>query len=97
LTPNKAFSTKFAYDLLKNGIAGPNNKKLWKSKLPLKIKVFMLQVYHGAILTRENMRKKIGMVTLSVHFVGTLKLKIISFSLVALLKLCEESWEPVWD
>jgi hypothetical protein len=58
LTPNKAFSTKFAYDLLKNGIAGPNNKKLWKSKLPLKIKVFMLQVYHGAILTRENMRKK---------------------------------------
>jgi hypothetical protein len=40
------------------GIAGPNNKKLWKSKLPLKIKVFMWQVYQDAILTRENMRKK---------------------------------------
>jgi hypothetical protein len=40
LTPNKVFSTKSVYELLENGIAGPNNKKLWNAKLPLKIKVF---------------------------------------------------------
>jgi hypothetical protein len=58
LTPNKTFSTKSMYVMLENGIIGPNDKKLWKSKLPLKIKVFMWQVYQYAILTRENMRKK---------------------------------------
>jgi hypothetical protein len=46
----EVFTTKSVYELLENGIAGPNNKNLWKAKLPPKIKVFMWQVYQDAIL-----------------------------------------------
>jgi hypothetical protein len=58
LTPNKIFFTKLVYEMLESGIAGASNKKLWKSKLPLKIKVFLWLVYQDAILIRENIRKK---------------------------------------
>jgi hypothetical protein len=51
------------------------------------IKVFMWQLYQDAILSRENMRKKIGLGTLSVLSVGILRLTIIFSLPVALLKV----------
>jgi hypothetical protein len=56
LTANIQFFTKSDYQFLESDISRANNKWIWKSKLPLKIKIFMWQLYQDVNLTRENMR-----------------------------------------
>jgi hypothetical protein len=58
LIANRVFSTKSVYQVLERYLSGANNKWIWKAKLPLKIKVFMWQLFRGAILTRDNLRKR---------------------------------------
>jgi hypothetical protein len=57
LTTNKRFSTKSVYQFVETNLAGAHYKCIWKAKLPLKIKVFMWQLYLDAVLTRENQKK----------------------------------------
>uniref|UniRef100_A0A452ZJW9 Reverse transcriptase zinc-binding domain-containing protein n=1 Tax=Aegilops tauschii subsp. strangulata TaxID=200361 RepID=A0A452ZJW9_AEGTS len=35
---------------------GPNYKMVWKAPIPLKIKIFLWQLFQNAVLTRDNMR-----------------------------------------
>jgi hypothetical protein len=46
-----------------------NNDKLWKLKLPLRIKVFGWYLRKGVILTKDNLAKRIGMAVRNVYFV----------------------------
>jgi hypothetical protein len=46
------------YEHLERDLNGPNNKMIWKAKIPLKIQIFMWQVFRNAIPTRDNMRKR---------------------------------------
>jgi hypothetical protein len=57
-TANAKFSTKSVYYWLEKDLAGSNNKWIWKTKIPLKIKIFMWQLCRDALLTRENMKKR---------------------------------------
>jgi hypothetical protein len=57
LNKNAIFSTRSVYALLETNLAGFHNNWIWKSKIPLKIKIFMWQLCQDAILTRENMKK----------------------------------------
>ena len=58
LNTNGKFSTASVYRHLEKNISGPDNNMIWKAKLPLKIKVFLWQLFQDAILTRDNMRKR---------------------------------------
>ena len=58
LNPNGKFSTSSVYRHLEKKNSGPDNKFIWKAKLPLKIKVFLWQLSQDAVLTRENMMKR---------------------------------------
>jgi hypothetical protein len=58
LNKNGLFSTKSIYTWLEKGLAGSHNKWIWKTKIPLKIKIFMWQLGQDALLTRENLRKR---------------------------------------
>jgi hypothetical protein len=44
LNKNAIFSTRSVYTLLEKNLAGPHNNWIWKSKIPLKIKIFMWQM-----------------------------------------------------
>ena len=55
---NSQFSVKSQYNFLCVYLTEDRNKKLWKAKLPLKIKVFMWLVKLNAILTRDNLSRK---------------------------------------
>ena len=46
------------YEFLERDLAGADNKMLWKVRLPLKIQIFMCQVFRNAIPTRDNVRKR---------------------------------------
>jgi hypothetical protein len=46
------------YHCLMNSPNDEQNKKLWKFKLPLKIKVFLWNLCRGAILTKDNLAKR---------------------------------------
>jgi hypothetical protein len=37
---------------------GDSNRRIWKAKIPLKIKVFMWLMNQNAILTKDNMLKR---------------------------------------
>jgi hypothetical protein len=58
LTQSGQFSMKSHYQaLIKNEV--PNlNKRLWKLKAPLKIKVFLLYLRREVILTKDNLAKR---------------------------------------
>lgn len=58
LGKNKIFSTRSMYTWLEKNLAGSSNKWIWRSRLPLKIKIFMWQLCRDAVLTGENMRKR---------------------------------------
>jgi hypothetical protein len=34
------------------------NRKMWKVRIPLKIKIFMWHVYKGVVLTKDNISKR---------------------------------------
>jgi hypothetical protein len=58
LNKNGKFSTKSMYVFLEKSISGANYKWIWGAKLPLKIKIFMWQLFQNAIVTRDNMKKR---------------------------------------
>jgi hypothetical protein len=53
----RKFSVKTVYDLTRED-DGPDFKRIWKAKLPAKIKTFMWLVEQRAILTKDNMLKR---------------------------------------
>jgi hypothetical protein len=57
-TPSKIFSVKFVYERLTRRDEGQIFKRVWKAKLPAKIKTFMRLVEQKAILTKDNMIKR---------------------------------------
>jgi hypothetical protein len=57
-SPKKTFTVKSVYDHLTKGDSGPSYKRIWKAKLPEKIKIFMWLLEQKAILTKENMLKR---------------------------------------
>ena len=46
------------YRRLESNLVGSDNKLISKSKIPLKIKIFLWKLFYDAILTRSNMRKR---------------------------------------
>jgi hypothetical protein len=56
---HKKFSVKSMYAHLCRGEPGDANKRIWKAEIPLKIKIFMWLLNKNAILTKDNMIKKI--------------------------------------
>jgi hypothetical protein len=58
LNRNGIFSTKSVYKFLELPLAGSHNKWIWRTKIPLKIKIFMWQLCRNALPTRENLRKR---------------------------------------
>jgi hypothetical protein len=55
---NKSYSVKSMYSHLCSGIGGGANRRIWKSKLPPKIKVFMWLINQNAILTKDNLMRR---------------------------------------
>ena len=51
------FSVKSTYKYLSRHDVGLSFKKIWKAKIPLKIRIFMWLVSQNAILTRDNLTK----------------------------------------
>jgi hypothetical protein len=58
LNANKKFSTKSMYEFLEKDLVGPNNKLIWKTKIPLKIQIFMWQTFRNAIPTWDNLKRR---------------------------------------
>lgn len=52
------YSTKSMYNHLTRNESGPSLKRIWKEKIPEKIKIFMWLLENGATLTKDNMAKK---------------------------------------
>uniref|UniRef100_A0A8R7TBU0 Reverse transcriptase zinc-binding domain-containing protein n=1 Tax=Triticum urartu TaxID=4572 RepID=A0A8R7TBU0_TRIUA len=52
------FTTKSVYEWLEKDLLGPNYKLIWKAKIPLKIKIFLWQLFQNAIPTRDNLCKR---------------------------------------
>src|SRR4051812_38812264 len=52
------FSVKSMYSHLSNVGVDRSFKHLWKAKVPLKIKIWLWLIWHNAILTKDNMRKR---------------------------------------
>jgi hypothetical protein len=52
------FTMKSVYNALTSNDSGPYHKKVWKSKIPAKIKIFLWLVMNNAILTKDNMIKR---------------------------------------
>jgi hypothetical protein len=46
------------YNALTSNDAGPSHKKIWKSKIPAKIQIFLWLVLDNAILTKDNMIRR---------------------------------------
>jgi hypothetical protein len=57
-SPKKIFTVKSVYDHLTKGDSEPFYKRIWKAKLPEKIKIFMCMLEQKTILTKENMLKR---------------------------------------
>ncbi|WVZ55695.1 hypothetical protein U9M48_006322, partial [Paspalum notatum var. saurae] len=58
LTKYGYFTVKSLYNFSVNQSALPLNKKLWKLKLPLKIKIFAWFLMKCVILTKDNLKKR---------------------------------------
>jgi len=52
------FSVKSVYKFLTTNDADIYYKKIWKGKIPAKIKIFLWLVANNALLTRDNMTKR---------------------------------------
>jgi hypothetical protein len=46
------------YNALTTNESGPYHKKVWKAKIPEKIKIFLWFILNNAILTKDNMVKR---------------------------------------
>ena len=58
LNKNGKFSVKSMYKRLSSCGADIFFKVLWKEKLPLQIKIWLWLIWHNAIATKDNMRKR---------------------------------------
>ena len=57
--PKGRFSvTKSVYNALSNNECGTYHKKIWKSRVPAKIEIFLWLISNNAILTKDNMIKR---------------------------------------
>jgi hypothetical protein len=52
------FTVKSVYNALASSSNGIYYKKIWKGKIPEKIKIFLWLISNGAILTRDNLMKR---------------------------------------
>jgi hypothetical protein len=58
LDKKNAFTVKSTYNALTSNENGNSFKNIWKGKVPPKIKIFLWLVANGAILTKDNMKKR---------------------------------------
>uniref|UniRef100_A0A453DAW8 Reverse transcriptase zinc-binding domain-containing protein n=1 Tax=Aegilops tauschii subsp. strangulata TaxID=200361 RepID=A0A453DAW8_AEGTS len=56
--PKRRFTTKSMYKLLESNLAGCDYRWIWKAKIPLKIRIFMWQLFQDAVLTRDVMKRR---------------------------------------
>jgi len=52
------FSVKSCYDAMTTNDSGMYHKRIWKSAVPAKIKIFLWLMYNNAVLTKDNMIKR---------------------------------------
>jgi hypothetical protein len=71
MPPSKVFSVKSVYEHLTQSDNGPDFKRVWKAKLPAKIKTFMWLVEQKATLTKENLIKRQWHGDPNCYFCGT--------------------------
>ncbi|VAH35095.1 unnamed protein product [Triticum turgidum subsp. durum] len=57
LNQNGKFTTKSVYKMLEKPLSGCHYRWIWKTKIPLKIKIFLWQMLQDAVLTRQVMSK----------------------------------------
>lgn len=57
-TTGGKFTVKSMYNQLTSDEAGDSHSKIWKAKIPYKIKIFLWLLELGATLTKENMIKR---------------------------------------
>ena len=53
-----SFTVKSVYNALSTNDVGPYHKKIWKGKIPAKIKIFLWLVMNNAILTKDNLIRR---------------------------------------
>jgi hypothetical protein len=70
-------SLESVYTSLTRNDIGKSYSRVWKVRLPEKIKIFMWLVEQKVILTKENMIKRNWVGVLDAIFVGSLKLVIV--------------------
>ena len=59
LDSSKAFTTKSLYRFITHtGVFIPASEDVWKSKLPLKIKVFMWQLQHNKLQVATSLKNR---------------------------------------
>lgn len=58
LGKKKKFTTKSVYEYLEKNVRGCDYKWIWASKIPLKIQIFLWQLFQDAILTRDVMSRR---------------------------------------
>ena len=46
------------HELMHSEVPISNNKKIWKSKIPLKVKIFMWYLHRGVVLTKDNLARR---------------------------------------
>jgi hypothetical protein len=80
----KGFSVKSLYMKFKQNTIRKSYWFIWKAKIPQRIKVFLWLILENKILSKENLKKKSGMVMLIVIGVVVWKPLIISFTIVRL-------------
>jgi hypothetical protein len=84
------FPVKSVYEhLTRNNVGLPFNR-VWRAKIPEKIKVVMWLVEQKAILTKDSMLKRNWQGILAATFVANLKLLATFYSLVRLTELFGE-------
>lgn len=54
----KKFYVKSVYNGLTKNEIGVYHKRIWKGRIPPKIKIFLWLMSCGALLTRDNMRRR---------------------------------------
>jgi len=52
------FSVKSVYNALTKSSSGTCHKRIWKGKIPEKIKIFLWLMSNDAILTKDNLKKR---------------------------------------
>jgi hypothetical protein len=69
---------------------------MWKSKIPLKIKLWLWLIWHDAIATKDNLLKRIGLVIPSANFVPQMNLFCICSLLAMQLNIVGSWWGWLW-